>query len=175
MVLSENLLTVDEFKKIAQRPENKNRQFELENGMMVEIPTPSSKAKLIVSHLFFHIHTPSSKGTLTSSFRINNYTLRRPDLAFVPIEQLSDLKPTFVVEIVTHDEDVFKKIVEYFDCGAKLIWTIYCDEQKIFVSTRDTSGVIHTETKSKNDTLDGGDALPDFRLPVTAIFPPNLK
>lgn len=86
-----------------------------------------------------------------------------------------DFAPALAVEVVSPNEDVFKKVNEYLNAGTQIVWAVYCDDHKVFVFTRDESGVLRSEPKDEVNNLDGGNVLPDFRLPVKDIFPPNLK
>jgi len=108
----------------------------------------------------------------------NPDTVRAPDVAFVTrqrAEQIRDTEgywvgtPDLVVEVVS-SADTFgyleDKVAEWIEAGTRAVWvvsptmhtvTIYRSLQKIEVLT-------------KNDTLDGGDVVPGFQIPVADIF-----
>jgi len=187
MVLNEQLLTVEEFWEIAQLPENENRRLELEDGIIVEIapskPTNTVVAIRIAHFLMSHV-TPDNLGIVSGSdggFKLDENTTRQPDVAYVPMDKVKtmpdnfDFAPALAVEVVSPNEDVFKKTNEYLDAGTQIVWAVYCNERKVFVFTRDENGILRSEPKHNDDILDGGDVLPDFRLPVKDIFPPNLQ
>ena len=187
MVLREKLHTVEEFREIARLPENEAKRLELEDGMIIEMvpskPTNTVVAGRIIYFLNNHV-IPNNLGVITTpdgGFKLTPNTNRQPDVAYVPMQQIEtmpdefDFAPALAVEVVSPNEDVFKKVNEYLDAGTRIVWAVYCEDRKVFVFTRDESGILHSEPKGKNDTLDGGDVLPNFRLAVQDIFPPNLK
>ncbi len=61
--------------------------------------------------------------------------------------------------------ELSNKVLTYFDTGVQLGWVIE-RRRTVTVWTSDRTARVLTET---ND-LDGGDVLPDFRLPVAEIF-----
>lgn len=56
--------------------------------------------------------------------------------------------------------------MEYLDAGTSLVWVVQPRRRIVTVYTPDHIGRVLGEA----DELDGGDVLPGFRLPVTAIF-----
>src|SRR4051812_17813240 len=51
MAVQEKLYTVSELLEIAQRPENADKWLELWNGVIVEMPPPTSKHSVIVARI----------------------------------------------------------------------------------------------------------------------------
>ena len=187
MVLGEKLLTVEAFREIARLPENRNRRLELEDGIIIEMAPSKPKNTVVAGRIITYLNNhvmPNNLGVVTvpdGGFKLNTGTSRQPDVAFVPMDKVEtmpdefDFAPSLAVEIVSPNEDIFKKSNEYLDSGTKIVWAVYCDDRKVFVITHDEKGNLRSEQKTKDDILDGGDVLPDFRLPVKDIFPPNLK
>lgn len=101
-----------------------------------------------------------------------------PDAAFVrsdrlPPEEEQDgflpLAPDLAVEVVSPSDSsdyVTDKVMEYLDAGTSLVWVVQPRRRIVTVYTPDHIGRVLGEA----DELDGGDVLPGFRLPVTAIF-----
>jgi hypothetical protein len=50
--------------------------------------------------------------------------------------------------------------------GSKLVWIVYPEKRLVLVLTLDDEIIL-----DDTDTLDGGDVLPGFKLPVRDIFP----
>ena len=105
---------------------------------------------------------------------------RRPDLAFVSYQRgklpLPDedapawrVVPNLAVEVISPTNmanEVFGKVVEYFDAGVELVWVIYPAQQSIEVfDSRATTRILRA-----GDELDGGKVLPGFRLGVSELF-----
>ncbi len=101
-----------------------------------------------------------------------------PDVAFVAADRIpSDdeldrfprLAPDLVVEVVCPPDtatELFNKVLTYLDTGVRLVWVIEPRRRTVTEWTSDRTARVLTET----DDLDGGDVLPDFRLPVAEMF-----
>ena len=104
----------------------------------------------------------------------------RPDVAFIsyqrwpkgqkiPSENAFSVVPDLVVEVVSPTNlanEVEGKIVEYIKAGVRLVWIVYPTTARIYV--HDGSSTVRVI--SRDGELDGGDVLPDFRLPLQTLF-----
>jgi Uma2 family endonuclease len=104
-------------------------------------------------------------------------TVRAPDVGFVSKARLPaglpkgyiPFAPDLAVEVVSPNDkaaEIQTKIGEYLRYGVRLIWVLYPDNQSIVVHTKEGA-----RTLTVDDTLDGGDVLPGFSLPVRDLFP----
>jgi Uma2 family endonuclease len=105
---------------------------------------------------------------------------RRPDVAFVshstwpanrraPKVSVWDLVPDLAVEVVSPSNsaaDVQRKIHEYFDAGVSVVWVVYPEQKNIYIYASPTK----IQVLQLGDELDGGDLLPGFKLPLSALF-----
>ncbi len=105
---------------------------------------------------------------------------RRPDLAFVsharwpfkrrvPNVPVWDMVPDLAVEVIGESNSAYevqKKIHEYFDAGVVRVWVIYPDQAEVYVYSSPTE----IQVIQSGQTLDGGDLLPGFQLPLAALF-----
>jgi Uma2 family endonuclease len=112
--------------------------------------------------------------------RINPSTVYRPDLAFIsaekwPISRRSpnkkpwNLVPDLAVEVVSeHDTawEVLTKVRVYLEAGTLAVWLIYLNLETIHIF--DSFTQIRVLTKA--DTLEGGDIVPGFQLPLSLLF-----
>lgn len=183
MFTQEKLYTVQEFREFARLPENENRNLELDDGVIVEMASSRPINTIIAGRIihFLNAHViPNNLGWVTvpdGGFQLTPRTNRQPDAAFVSIERLPEipadfnLAPDLAVEVVSPNEDVLKKVNEYLGAGCKIVWTIYADEQKVYVFTLDANSNLIGVPKEISDTLSGGDVLPNFKLAVRDIFP----
>ena len=71
----------------------------------------------------------------------------------------SSARPNSAVEVQT-------KIDEYFEAGVSGVWVIYPKQKKIHIYASPTQ----IQVVQLGDELDGGDLLPGFRLPLSALF-----
>lgn len=184
MVLREKLYTADEFFEIAALPENEDRRFELEDGMIIEMAS-SRRINTVTGvristfiNVFVMKHNLGYVSGADGGYRLNPHRVRRPDVGFISkrhgitLEGVEfDIAPDLAVEIVSEDEDIFKKAREYLRAGTKLVWGVYADEKEVYVFTLSEDGDIHAQHFGIEDTLTGGDVLPGFTLPVRDIFP----
>lgn len=107
----------------------------------------------------------------------NPDTVFAPDVAFVRrerVEAADDSEvyfpgpPDIAVEVIsTHDRltEVAAKVTQYLDAGTLMVIVVNPRNHTVHVHTPD--GVI---SLTEGDTLDGGDVLPGWSMPVADIF-----
>lgn len=98
--------------------------------------------------------------------RIADYKQEHPDWYTRPLTLVPDL----VVEVVSPTDqysDVERKASAYLADGVRLIWIVDGQTQRIAVRR---TGSSQQTNLGINDTLDGEDVLPGFRVPLTEIF-----
>jgi Uma2 family endonuclease len=105
--------------------------------------------------------------------------VRIPDLSFASWERLpnrrwpnkpiADFAPDLAVEVLSKSNtrrEMAGKLREYFEAGVRLVWYVDPKKQVVTVYTApDQSTVLRID-----DTLDGGDVLPGFALPLRDLF-----
>jgi Uma2 family endonuclease len=104
---------------------------------------------------------------------------RRPDVAFVSYprwptavvarESAWNVVPDLAVEIVSPTnlaEEIDGKVTDYFQSGVRLVWVFYPDTGRVYVYQSPTQVSILERT----DTLDGGEVLPGFQLPIVRLY-----
>ncbi len=105
-------------------------------------------------------------------------TLRGPDVAFIskdriPPEGLPDDwwegAPDLAVEIVSRTQtahDLARKALEYLQAGTKMVWVVDPESKTVAVYTPPN----HIQILREDETLDGGDVLPNFQIRVGELF-----
>ncbi|MGH2618432.1 MAG: Uma2 family endonuclease [Thermomicrobiales bacterium] len=105
-------------------------------------------------------------------------TVRAPDVAFVRADRVphgearkhfSRLAPDLAVEVLSPSDrpsEVVAKIEMYQEAGVLLIWLVDPDAKTVTVIAAGKA----TRVLQTDDTLDGGDILPGFSVPVAEIF-----
>ncbi|HUG15529.1 MAG TPA: Uma2 family endonuclease [Thermomicrobiales bacterium] len=176
------MLTADD---LATMPDDGFR-YELDEGELVRLPlssfNSSSIAATIVSALivFARPHALGRVAGADGAYILTSdpATVRIPDVSFVRADRLPPkeqwgcflaLAPDLAVEVVSPSDtvaDVLDKVREYLDAGVRLIWVVQPSKRMVTVYTQDRTARVLYE----DDTLDGGDVLPDFRLPVADVF-----
>jgi Uma2 family endonuclease len=105
---------------------------------------------------------------------------RRPDVAYVSFDRWPcgrriprapawEVVPDLAVEVVSPTntaEEVLAKVHEYFQADVRRVWVIYPSTDQIYDYDSPTS----VRIVARAEELDGGDVLPDFRLPLATLF-----
>ena len=103
--------------------------------------------------------------------------VRMPDAAFVRRERVEEVAevqgffpgaPDFVAEVISPSDrlaNVYNKVEEWLNAGARMVIVINPRNRTVGVHTPDA--II---TLNEGDTLEGGDAVPGWRLPVVDLF-----
>jgi Uma2 family endonuclease len=104
-------------------------------------------------------------------------TVRAPDVAFVTAQRIGDRlargffpgPPDLAVEVLAPDDragEVLAKVQDWLDAGCRAVWVVDPRTRTVTVY-RSRSEIV---VLGASETIDGGDLLPDFRLPVGELF-----
>ncbi len=114
-------------------------------------------------------------------FVISANTVLMPDAAFISKDrhpQLTGvafpLAPDLAVEVISPSEnsnDVLEKVKKYIDAGTRIVWTVFPLDQVAYVWQPSEDDSLNMRIVRLDGTLDGGDVLPGFALPLRKIFP----
>lgn len=108
----------------------------------------------------------------------NPDTVRAPDAAFVAAERVGQQDrqegyfvgaPDLAVEIVSPNDtsaEVEQKVLDYLDAGTRMVWVFYPNTKRVFVHR----GRGQARVLTVDDSLDGEDVIPGFRVPLSDIF-----
>jgi Uma2 family endonuclease len=184
MAVSERLYSVEEFDEFNARPENRERLLELFQGEISEkMPTQQhGDIALTLGSALRAFIVPRKLGRVGVEIhhRMPNDTRNSllPDISFVAgqkpmvtegnVPQMPDL----AVEIRSPN-DTLKSLRDkanyYLLNGTRLVWIIDPAKQLVITLTPDDEQIL-----LENETLDGGDVLPGFTIPVAQIFADSL-
>ncbi len=105
--------------------------------------------------------------------------VRVPDLAFAswdripgrrrPTGPIADFAPDLAIEVLSRSNtraEMVRKRREYFASGVRLVWEV--DPVARTVAVFDAPD--HSRVLDESQTLDGGDVLPGFALPLADLF-----
>lgn len=166
---------------------NGDELFEIVNGKRVELPPMAAYETDIASALLEPLRRHGKINELGRAVAEMLFGLdpegnlrRRPDVAFVSYKRWPrnrrvprtvawEVVPELAAEIVSATnlaEEIVERIREYFRYDVRLVWVVYPTVEQVYVYTSPTQVRILTRA----DELDGGDVLPGFRLPLTALF-----
>ena len=180
-MVATKLMTAEELERL---PDDENR-YELVQGELIRMrPTGFRHAELamLLGSFMIVFVRPRGLGVVggDGGFVLQREpdTVRAPDLFFVAADRVPqgeaarhfvDLAPDLTVEIRSPNDSMAALLAKADECiaaGTRLTWTFDPDARTVVVKT--AGGEI--QTLGEADTLDGGDVLPGFRLPLCDLF-----
>ncbi|WP_024119902.1 Uma2 family endonuclease [Thermus thermophilus] len=157
---------------------------ELVDGEVREERPPRPEHGRIAGEVFFRIRLWLEETKLGMAGVEGGFVLRRdpdrvrsPDVWFLSHERLKEVAregfyegaPDLAVEVVSPGEEaegVLAKVLDYLEAGAKAVWLVYPELKAVEVYGRGGEGRL----LRSHEVLEGGEALPGFRLPLEALF-----
>jgi Uma2 family endonuclease len=191
--VSTALMTAEEFFEWANRPENADTVYELEDGKVVPMPSPGELHGTIcwlLTHLLSTYVFRRGAGQICTNdtgliVRRGPDSVRGPDVVLFleprAVSQLNrghiDRVPALVVEVLSPTDrfsQTLRRVDQYTARGVPLVWVVDPDERAVHVFR---PGELRHRLE-ETDTLTGYDVLPDFSCAVAALFtlpgqPPN--
>lgn len=164
--------------------DHERRLFELVDGVLVEKAMGFKEGLLavVIASLLREFVIPRNLGLVggaDSMMQIFPELVRIPDVAYiswarVPGQRLPDepapiMAPDLAVEVLSVSNtrgEMARKLDEYLDANVPLIWMVDPEKRSVTVYAGSTQGTVVSES----GTLEGGDVLPGFTLPVAQIF-----
>lgn len=185
MAVGEHLYTVEAFEQFADASENVERLLELVNGEIIE-KMPTEDHGIITINISTPLATFAHSrklGRVAVEVRYrtpnDDYNARIPDVSFSSAKRpivkqgsVSEL-PDLAVEVQSPNQSLkaLREKARYFvSNGTKLFWLVIPSKQIVEIYTPDNEDVLKID-----DTLSGGDVLPEFSLPVRDIFRDPLE
>lgn len=174
-------ITVDEFEAMPLEG-----LWELVDGELVEV-TPSadesSTTAMQIGRVLGNHVIPQRLGRVYGAdggfvLFTDRQTVLVPDVAFVTAERVPQgrarkhfprLAPDLVVEVLSPSDrmrQAREKVALYLEAGVRLVWLVDPDERTVTVFRPEASPVKLDATM----TIDGGDVLPGFSVPVAELF-----
>lgn len=181
MVHRDRYMTADRFMEYIQQPENADRLLELIDGEIIE-KVPTEEHGIIVGNILSPLRAFAKQHKLG---RVTTEGLHKlpdddqnavlPDVSFrrnlssPPVRRGAvPAMPDLAVEIQSPSQSeafMVEKANYYLANGTRMVWLVFPTKRVVEVHR---PGQIEIFTEA--DTLDGGDVLPGFILPVRDIF-----
>jgi Uma2 family endonuclease len=173
--------TIEEYRAL---PPADDYRFELVAGRLVREPRPGAPHGAAVAtlcrHLVAYAERHGGRVLTETGFVLEDDppTVRGPDVSFMledpePYGGDSDAyprgAPSLVVEVVSPSNSataIQQKVLEYFGAGGRRVWVVHPGTRSVVVYRSPSEAMI----LQQDDDLIDDDLLPDFRLPVRAIF-----
>ncbi len=161
-------------------------RYEIVNGELIDMGNSGAKHGYVCSILMICLGgyvLQQKLGAMfdsSTAFKMKSGNKRSPDISFVAKERLQGLEelpdgflegaPDLAVEILSPSntvEEIYNKLVEYFENGSRLVWVVNPKEHYVLVyrSSQEPDRLLKS-----TDSLDGEDIVPGFSLPVTDLF-----
>lgn len=187
MAVQERVYTAADLWALSHHPDYADMRLELSEGVL-KIVSPAggehgnlalrigARLHLFVEEARLGYTTAAETGYILSTRPDGRDTVRAPDVGFVAAERLPDglpqgfvpCAPDLAVEIVSPNDtadEIHAKVQDFLQAGTRLLWVVYPRTRTVDVHTPQGA---HTLTLT--DTLDGGDVLPGFTLPLRELF-----
>ena len=158
---------------------------ELVDGTLVEKPAGYAESMLAVAIVGYlrSVVLPRNLGLVTGEsgmMQLFAGLVRIPDVAYaswaripggrVPAEPVPHLAPDLAVEVLSESNtsrEMARKRTEYFRAAVRLVWEVDPRARTVAVYVRDDAPIA---VLTEDQTLDGGDVLPGFTLPLRELF-----
>lgn len=192
MSTTTRLITADELLVMPRRDEHGNQcRFELVRGELRTMSLAKPLHGIICSRLTMKLGGFVEENDLGETFGAETGfllesdpdTVLGPDVAFVTHERLAAAEnfetyfpfaPDLTVEVLSPGNTVREmneKVIMYFAAGARAVWVFNPKKKTVAVYTSPTDFHVLNE----NDTLEGGDVLPGFKLELSRLFAVGKK
>jgi Uma2 family endonuclease len=181
MVIQTKRYTVEEFDEFVNLPENTDNLFEYVGGEILELPSNPYSAKIsirIASRLLLFVdehdlgHVTGEQG----GYQVSGERYA-PDVAYISKERQPQIAeagynpnpPDLAVEVISPSDEPDKLRIKVGNYLAADTWVWVVDPKAKTVEVYVPGQPVTPLTV--DDTLDGGDILPGFKLPLKDIFP----
>jgi Uma2 family endonuclease len=174
-------ITLDDFHAFSERPENRDRHFELIDGEIVEKMAsfePSEMALEIGRH-FKNWLDDNPIGRVTGadgSYILSPEHEFMPDVGYISKARMPNkpacevpMAPDLAVEVKSPTDSIRamrEKAAVYLAHGTRMVWLVFPETQRVEIYTPDGE-IIEVGI---DGTLTGGDVLPGFTLAVRKLF-----
>lgn len=161
-------------------------RHELIRGELITMPPAARPHGKFLTELARHIGNFLAEQAIAEAYTGDTgYILSRdpdvllaPDLSVIRLENLlenppeagfEDLVPDLVAEVLSPSERIGQvnyKVWEYLNAGVQLVWLIDPAQKNVTIHTPNQQ----MRVIGSDDILDGGEVLPEFRLPLAELF-----
>ncbi|MDX2163247.1 MAG: Uma2 family endonuclease [bacterium] len=182
MTLTRPVTTLEAYHAFIDATENADRLFELIDGEIIE-KMPSfepSRIAMRIGRLIGNFIDNHDLGDVTGAdggYILPDGAVLIPDVGYISKARMPDkperevpVPPDFAVEVKSPTDAkraLRVKAERYMAAGTQMVWLVFPEnrEVEVYLNGQDVFSV------GNDGELSGGDVLPGFTLPVSAIFP----
>ncbi len=184
MTTQTRLMTAEE---LFAMPDDGYHRYELVRGELRTMAPPGAyhgkSASRVGIHLAIHVNENdlgevyiAEVGFLIGS---NPDHVRAPDVAFVRREREDEVgeihgyfpgPPDLAIEVISPNDiyrEVDEKVQDWLEAGTRMVIVINPRRREVRLHTPQADAIV----LMPGDTLDGGDVVPGWRIPVRTVFP----
>ena len=184
MTTQTKLMTAEE---LFNMPDDGYHRYELVRGELRTMTPPGAyhgkSASRVGIHLAIHVNENdlgevyiAEVGFLIGS---NPDHVRAPDIAFVRREREDEVgeihgyfpgPPDLAIEVISPNDiyrEVDEKVQDWLDAGTRMVIVINPRRREVRLHAPQADAIVLIP----GDTLDGGDVVPGWRIPVRTVFP----
>jgi Uma2 family endonuclease len=179
-----SLMTAEEFYDFCHRPENRDRRFELERGVVVESELSGIQHGVVCSNVGWilsnythrrrHGYACCNTGVI---WERAPDTVKGPDVIFFDDNRRFDelatkypeRPPQLIVEVRSlndREAKLIRRIESFLRRGVSAAWVVDSEGRTVTVYRLNQFPQVFDDTEA----LVGGDEMPDFRCPVAEFF-----
>lgn len=157
--------------------------YELDEGKLITMAPASAEHGSLGAEIarvlanFVRQHRLGIVYNADTGFRLDEGTVRAPDVAFVRQERVAkgagkgffEGAPDLAVEIFSPSDSVpqlIRKVRQYLRAGSHTVWVVYPETREVQIF--EASGA--DRLLRADDTLNAPELLPGFSVPVSALF-----
>jgi Uma2 family endonuclease len=175
-----------DLEELQKLPENREKWFELIDGLIYEVIVPSSIHAFIanlIAHFLTRFVMEHELGYVFGDgcvYKLPNGDELIPDASFVAkgrgvpsFASKLELAPDLAVEVASPsntERELLNKVSSYLASGTKIVWVVYPKAKVVDVFTPNKDESITLRKVESDGILEGGSVLPGFTLAVSSIF-----
>ena len=170
--------------ELLQMPDDGYR-YEIIRGELIQMPLPGLRRGRLTSQLAGHIGNYVEAKDLGITLAVTGYllssdpdTVRAPDASFISRERLDEIGetdgywpgvPDLAVEVISPNDrytEVEAKVAEWLEAGTRMVIVVNPRRRSVRVHRSPTE----VDDLVEGDTIQGGDVVPGWSMPVSGLF-----
>jgi Uma2 family endonuclease len=161
----------------------KQKNYGVYNGVEMASPTVIHNwiVSMLLHLLMLHVFNQKLGYVFGDNldYLLDQGLILKPDVSFMAAERVTTLPnyfreaPDLAVEVISPSNtasEMFYKVETYLRHGSRLVWIVDPQEKIVMVYSKGDERHTLSLRLNINDTLTGGDVLPEFRLPLSELF-----
>ncbi len=178
---AKTVISVQEFDRLMEPDE---LRYELDHGELIEMTRPRyephNRIVMTIARALLGYLARNPIGDVLMSdnlFVLGSNTKRAPDLSFMTRERLSRIEagkdiqgaPDLAIEVMSPSDNeaaIRRKVSQYVDAGAQMVWVVYPERREIEVWRREAETVVLRE----HESLTAPELLPGFSQIVSSLL-----